>query len=444
MQEGGRLTIREWFTRILDSPLEWLLNPPGATPAPIPEPEPTPEPTPSPTPEPEPTPSPVPHPPTDTAYYDFLQTLPQWWKGLSFRPKAGAAKDSPHYEKQLLTPNTGGYAYSNSAPLQVLYDQAADAARIVIPAFSHTGAVLAEPLTDTSTRMVPKVWSSGYVKGRQLKIGAEIVTIVAADASTITPRGAEVARAQYGTTAVPHAAGTPLATATNSLANGIRFPLMTENGHAYFFVWDVLYTQSYVGIGLTNHKAFQFGANKSDDQWLEVQTRFDGGSAKAGRHPNWNPAVHVAGLEIRSYNSIGGPEVWTLETANNKLGPGVTSSEPIMPKISAFNIHPDRWTRLFVKVEQRANNYDLMSFWVADEETDAVQIYRDIPVSVENSAAYGEVIINWWLEMNTSTSEITPGRATDFRDLVSYIKDFGALKGVGDVTNLLQRPKRVG
>lgn len=456
----AKAPLREYVERLLDTPLSWfagilaqLANPPGAWVPPVdPKPEPIPPvdpdpvpPTPVP-PEPlPPPPDPIPPPPPSAerhAYFDYLTSLPEFWKGMSFRPQVGHGPDSPHYDKQLLAKKQGGYADSGSNPLQVLYDPEADAARIEIPAFSAGLLQLSHDVDANKTYFVPKIWSSGLVNKRQLRLGSEIVTITNADPRTVVPRGMVVARAQYGTTATPHAAGTVIETATNSLASSIRFPLLTENGFRYFFVWDVLYTDTYLGTGLTNHKAFQFATNKSNDQWCETQTRFDGGAAKAGRHPEWDPSQHVCGLEVRSYNYPGGPADWSLSNGN-QLGPGVTDAEPIVPKTGAFNLHPNRWTRLFFTFDQRANDYDLMNFWAADEVLGAVQIYKDIPMSVQNSAAYGEAIVNWWVEMNTSTAELTPGRTRDMRSLVSFIRNFGSLKlPLGsDVSGLLLQPK---
>jgi hypothetical protein len=402
-----------------------------------------PTPTPTPTPPPEPTPTPIPPPPASTeanAYFAYLLARPDFWKGYSLRPKAGEPITSPFYEKQLLHKKNGGYSYSDSAPLAVNYDATMDAAKVVIPAFYSGGWTLAQEVDATSTRLIPATWSSAFTNGRQVRIDNEVVLITAADASTVVPRGVTVQRGQYGTAATAHTAGAVWAMGVNSLPNGLRLPIQTENGHRYAFIWDVYYTDSYLNTGLTNHKAFQLSSKSESEQWLEIQTRFDGGSSSAGRHPDWNPAQHVAGVEIRGYNYVGGPATYA-ESTGDQFGPNVTGKEPITPKVGAFNIAPNRWTRFVVTVDQQANDYDVMSFWVMDEVQAPVQIYKDLLVSVRGSTL-GERILTFWVEFNTSTGPLQAGRLTNLRDLVAYMRNFAALRGVTDVAPLLQRPVR--
>jgi hypothetical protein len=424
----------------------------------------------TPTPEPTPTPTPTPIPPAEVcgngidddkdgqidegcavippppysternAYYDYLVARPDFWKGYSLRPKAGEPITSPFYEKQLLHKKNGGYSFSDSAPLAVNYDATMDAAKIVIPAFYSGGWTLARDVDATTTRLIPATWSSAFTNGRQVRIDNEVVLITAADASTVVPRGVTVQRGQYGTAAAAHATGAVWAMGVNSLPNGLRLPIQTENGHRYAFIWDVYYTDSYLNTGLTNHKAFQFSSKSESEQWLEIQTRFDGGSSSAGRHPDWNPAQHVAGVEIRGYNYVGGPTDYA-ESTGDQFGPNVTGKEPITPKVGAFNIAPNRWTRFVVTVDQQANDYDVMSFWVMDEVQAPVQIYKDLLVSVRGSTL-GERILTFWVEFNTSTGPLQAGRLTNLRDLVAYMRNFAALRGVTDVAPLLQRPVR--
>jgi hypothetical protein len=62
-------------------------------------------------------------------------------------------------------------------------------------------------------------------------------------------------------------------------------------------------------------------------------------------------------------------------------------------------------------------------------------------VSVRGSTL-GERILTFWVEFNTSTGPLQAGRLTNLRDLVAYMRNFAALRGVTDVAPLLQRPVR--
>ncbi len=164
------------------------------------------------------------------------------------------------------------------APLFVTYDSHVDAAKVVIPAFLSPGfnTTLASAMTASETHIVPSGWAS-YVIGRQVKIDSEIMVVTAYDADAVVPRGFQVARAQYGTVAVPHAVGADLAIAANSLPNQLRPPLQTTDGHTYMFTWDALYTSSFLNTGLAGNKTFQF-TSAGEKIWLEVKTRMDGGA----------------------------------------------------------------------------------------------------------------------------------------------------------------------
>lgn len=125
------MRVRDWLNKVLDSPIEWLANPPGRavepTPDPEPEPEPDPVPEPEPTPEPDPEPEPQPKPdpplPQGHPYFESLASLPECVAHYSLRDQAQIEQ----------------YRRSRSLPPAVTYGPDADprrqdAAKIVIPA----------------------------------------------------------------------------------------------------------------------------------------------------------------------------------------------------------------------------------------------------------------------------------------------------------------------
>jgi hypothetical protein len=116
----------------------------------------------------------------------------------------------------------------------------------------------------------------------------------------------------------------------------------------------------------------------------------------------------------------------------------VVANQPINPMESRFLLFPNRWIRYWVRVEQRANDYDYIDMWAADEATNPTLIYKHIPASTYKKGL--PTINKFWIEFNDSAARLTEGRTTDFRDLVAYVRNFAALKNIGDITPLLQRP----
>lgn len=370
------------------------------------------------------------------AYFNALVSRADLWKGFSLRPRAGEPVTSPYYANQLEIPRDGGYQHSNAAPKFVTFDARMDAAKVVIPAFAQPGfsATISHNLSSNETRVFPAVWSGAYVVGAQVKLDSEVMMITQADGGAVSPRGFTVDRARYGTSAAPHGAGTALYTANSSLPNQVRLPLDTQDGNTYIFTWDAMYTSSYLGTGLAGNKTFQFTSG-GDKIWLEVKTRMDGGSSGT-IPPGFDPRVHVGGIDVRSYNRVNGDANWML-TDGDSLGHGFTKNTPIEPITGRFTIHPNRWTRYWVQLQQRANDYDYFDLWVADEAQGPVHLYSRVPISVRPSDFS---VRRFWIEFNDSASRLPEGRTTDFRDLVAYVRNFAALRNAGDIKPLLLRP----
>jgi hypothetical protein len=259
-----------------------------------------------------------------------------------------------------------------------------------------------------------------------------------------------VTRAQKGTAAVAHTVSAAAKVSLNSIdvGNQIRVPLNTTNGATYLLTWDGYWTDSFsTDAGyLTNHKMFQFSAPKysgtgSDNRtFLELNIRYDFAAGTPLEPSGYGPS-DVAAVAARSYSSFpSGPADWNL---SNKIsmGPGVTNGNPIAPAVGTFIVKPNRWTRFWLLLDQRANDYDYVSLWAADEEQNPVQIYSRIPMSIPPStvAETLEGIHKFWWEIDTSTGEMRRDTAHDY---VFYSRNFVALKNPGDVTPLLVKPAK--
>lgn len=369
------------------------------------------------------------------AYFNALVARGDHWKSFSLRDPG-----------QLDHPKNGGYANSNSVPLSVTYSPSTDpdpnrqdAAKLVIPAFSPSttlsAAIGPSDLFIPLTALNKSLWS----QGRAVKVGSEIMVVNRPSGTVIEGNLLPVFRGQHGTTPTSHISGSTVHFSQNSLPNQVRLPLGTSDGNTYLFTWDGYWTSSYVRSGLSNHKAFQFSSG-GDSLWLEPQTRFDGGGSE-GKPAGFDPDIHVAGIEARSYANPGGTANWA-ETDGNSLGPGVTNNQPIAPRTGSFILKANTWTRFWVRVHQRANDYDSMDMWVADENTGPVHIYANIPLSVKPFGSIPNSIVKFWLELNTSTTGFARG---DERDLVAYMRNYVALVNPpSNVSSLLLRPSSHG
>ena len=198
----------------------------------------------------------------------------------------------------------------------------------------------------------------------------------------------------------------------NSLPNQLRLPLGTEDGHSYLLTWEAWFGPelSYANTGIINYKTFQVA---SDGLWFEVHSRF---SRARG--------TDLAEVDGRGYVRDGS------HTGRDAFGPNVTDTNPL-PSVGSFATVPATWTRYWVQVEQRADDWDLVSLWVADETRDAVQLIDGVQLQT-----FGHPIDKFWFEFNTSTGNVRPDRGP----LVSYVRNFVALRDAGTPVPLLQRP----
>jgi hypothetical protein len=358
-------------------------------------------------------------------YFNALVSRAEHWKSYSLRDPA-----------QLECKKDGGYAVSCNDEKGVTYSPAndtdphrQDAAKVTIPAFNAGTTVLTQPASANATVLTIQPYSASVIGEKKvIKIDQEVMTIIKRDSDTTI----SVVRGDFGTTPAAHAAGAAVKRNSNSLTNQVRVPLKTEDGHSYLFTWDAYWTDSYMNMWPMAHKAFQFGSGGSGGNqiWLEPQTDFTGLGEKC-----FDRSVHVFSAQFRSYNGANSFASWLL-TNGNQVGPGTTNSQ-LNPKSGQFCGKPNTWTRWWVRINQRVNDWDDLDVWLADETTEAVRVLSGLKISVPTSGPTPNQIADFWLEFNTSTSTHL---RLDQRDLVAYVRNFVALRDVGEVQNLLVRP----
>jgi hypothetical protein len=199
-----------------------------------------------------------------------------------------------------------------------------------------------------------------------------------------------------------------------SLPNQVRFPMDTTDGTAYFVTWDAWFGAEFhiSTAGIPQQKTFQFS---SDGIWFEVQSRFN---------------LNQGGLaQVTTRGYAGG----NARGDNPPFGPNVTDTNPL-PQVGTFSIKAERWTRYWAVIDQRANDFDLASLWVADETTGPVQLLDRIQLDAINGK-----IDQFYLEYNTSTSP-PEGRGP----LVAYVRNLVMMRNVVNPTGLMQRPNAGG
>lgn len=239
-----------------------------------------------------------------------------------------------------------------------------------------------------------------------------------------------VRRGQYGTTAASHTNGTGVLRNINSLTNQIsvgRDLWATEDGYTYLFTWDTYRTQSWMQpLEDIGYKTFHFNSPAST-LFMEPRDAMNGGNNAEGRCPAFDRSIHVAGFETRMYANLGGVDPWT-PAQHNRLGPGITDQEPLLypGRTAGFCIFPSKWVRLWFKLEQRVNDWDILDVWAADEDQSPVRIYTDIPISLKISGTTVG-LTTFLAEFNTSDSDLT---RPEMRDLVSYMRNWAALRWV--------------
>lgn len=202
----------------------------------------------------------------------------------------------------------------------------------------------------------------------------------------------------------------------NSLPNQPKLPIQILHGERAFITWDAWFGPEFdfANHGIPNYKMWQF-CSYSDGIWDEVRA----GWAKG-------PAIGPGALALvdgRTYSEV--------------VGPIVTSKQPLEPFLAPFTLWQKRWVRYFALFEADGE-YDAYSLWLADAETDVVQMYDRVPLQFRSNKA-GTATPQmgvFRIEFNTSHNEVKPARS----ELVAYVRNYIVLKGDMDVAPLLQRP----
>jgi hypothetical protein len=346
------------------------------------------------------------------SYFDALLRRADHWKSVSLRKTAELA----------------GNAWVTYVPDADTDRHRQDAAKIVVPAWSATTQLTqGASATDTTLTLV-EAYKPAYGKGRIIRVDNEVMTVE----SWLNDTQISVTRGTNGTVKSTHTTNAGLWHSTNSLPSQFRFNLGTQDGHDYAFVWDAYWTDSYMGVPQLNHKSFQFtsGGNDGNSIWLQPSLSF----SKA-KEACWNNATTVGSFAVRSLQNPGGNANWLLSDGT-LLGPGTPLSNPLN-KTADFCIEANTWTRFIMRVRQRANDYDPVDMWLADETHDPVQVVMNANVSVMPSGLTPNSIAKFWVEFNSSVDGYL---RPDNRDLVAYVRNFVGLIDVRDFDNLLVRP----
>ncbi|MGV3515460.1 Calx-beta domain-containing protein [Luteitalea sp.] len=396
-------------------------------------------------------------------HFDTMIARADYVTGLSFRPVPGepklytsgihTGKVNPYFADQLVRKLDGGYADDNVVPVSVTYSpgtdtdtNAQDAGKAVIPAFeAPVDALGADLAIDSMT--VNLGTNRQYDNGTAVKIGTEIIIVGSKPRATAT---VSCQRAQFGTTAQAHTAGTVARRSISSLPNQVRMSINTTAGQSYYIEWDKFYTDSWLrkpGIGetadhwLKNHKACQLTSKSAAGTlWEESATRFTSSGNEPSPAPGFDNTIHVAEADWRSYMDLSSDGEEFNPAAPNNLPASITRRYPTRPMLTTFIIHPNRWTRWHIHIQQRIDDRDLMSVWLSDEETDPVQLFANRPVKAWQPGVVNGSIKQWWLEMDTSDSELF---RRDQRDFVCYVRNFVVNNmAIADVPAILERPER--
>lgn len=417
-----------------------------------------------------------------------------WLKGMSFKPEAGvtctsggfssgtlaAGTCNPNLATQLNGPATTGYRGGNNLTFSDFegptYDFAADThaqrqygTKYVLPAFTSFIASDNTLTTgiDASQTVLPITLSTAsgatayFQPTHVLRIDNEILEckgVVGFDPAFPTqsrcrrPLGGglweiNVVRAWAGTTAATHS-GAAVVKFSQSGIDGsrlLKLPLNLTDGHTYFITWDQYFTNEWLGTEVNSGFKYAQLTRPGDGTWYEWHLDLngrpnsswplctgDGGAA-------FDRAIHVGGMSIRSYNAVNtGQTVWTdTFPPGNVVGPGTTNVQPLSPPTATnLCITAGRWTRIYAYIDQRANDWDQITYWLGDEVNNPVKIMDATKVSVrspttEDSA--GLIDRTWIPELNDSFEPNQRGSlpAKDpFRAFTIYFRNLAVLQDI--------------
>jgi hypothetical protein len=371
--------------------------------------------------------------PTGNSYFDSLLLRGDYYKSVTYRSAS-----------QFLSRSQGGLADSNNAVVGYYwsYDSAMDAGKVTIPAFDcgynglqrHLGAGI-DADDPSITITAEPANSSTITTNRDLMIDNEIMHVTGWNdlAFRNIPN---VARGSFGTTPADHTTTPFVCLSNNSTRNTLEWfggsggstgTIGTQDGFTYVFTIDVRLDSSYVNSGLTNYKFLTFRDENS--KLFEVNSNWVSGNGSTAC--NWTGGATFVAFVARTYNPLGGPADWAQSTGW-QAGPGITRQDPLgMSNASVFcSTGPNKWIRIWIRVEQRANDYDYFDMWVADESQAAVRVYTQAPMSIFPGTTGSLRVFD--LEWGTSTEGHRRGAsANPLRDFIGYAKNLVVLRAAG-------------
>jgi hypothetical protein len=365
----------------------------------------------------------------------------------------------------------GGGVLSKGCPgLSVFYDfdgdthpQKQDAAKLLIetytdPSMCDPGYLLTNTIdADDITLFTSPVNSGtfGPPGQRSIRIDNEAMMIrscTAAEGGTAQGHGfiaatgmVCVTRGAYGTTPAAHTAGAQIKKSNNAMNPYLHISLgkvvgascvtCPTDGHTYLISWDEFYTDSYLIVKTYNaaSKTYQLqnGGGTSNGKLWETRLRFDGAQSNASLPAvGWNPATDVAAIDVRPYNSTyGGIDTWSLTNGNTMGNNGIIGcgGSCLNNQVGQFIVKPNTWVRFWIKIVQQANDFDLISLYVADENNDAVTIFSNIKMSVSASLQSAHQTMRYF-DFEKQDSLEANGRGQLDYDLVSYARNWFMLE----------------
>lgn len=347
---------------------------------------------------------PPPPPPSGEghAYFDALAARPECIASYSLRDQAQLSQYAQTHSK----PFDVNYLYPNDPD-----PRKQDAAKVIIPTFVDVSDVHLSADVDAVTITIPTIGGSPSSPRTALKIDDEVMVIVSGSAGVLT-----VTRGQMGTTAASHTAGALILYGTNSVQNQVwlPFPGSSQDGHTYLTTWDAWFGSETkrASSGLINWKTFQFRRmGNSPAIWFEVRTRFD-------QAPTANDVAQIDG---RMYGA---------------MGPNIIRAEPLWPITGTIPVPAETWVRYWVLIDQRANDWELVTMWAASPVSAPTLIYDRIQMQLATLDGLWNGLHSFQLEFNTSTDALQPGRPP----LVCYVRNVVMLRDVANVSAVLVKP----
>ncbi|MBA3578935.1 MAG: putative Ig domain-containing protein [Gemmatimonadaceae bacterium] len=329
-------------------------------------------------------------------YFNGLLANAACYKAYSFRPAAGIAKGSggssvncafAHYEHQLRSGNGGGYKMSNNAdvPDFVTYTSPREYADTSIPGFDTVGR--SQTLTvavDASATVITLTSTTNQHNSiiKSAKLGNEVVLLNGCAISFVngscTGQQVNVTRGADGTTAVAHAIGTAVQLNVNSpiTGGGLKMPLVGENGFTYLVIQDTLLGSGYNQLRTSGTQDTIKWYNWITGRiWFEPRIQWAG--TTLSNPADWGSnSAYIGSLDFRNYTQRDcAVTIWEPQYAGC-AGPNVTGANggPLEPMANTMGLYANVWVRTFILLKIVEDDWDIISYWVADETRGPVQI----------------------------------------------------------------------